>query len=983
MNKFLVKYLLLLAFVLFSNSLLQSQNLINNPGFEDGMNQWWGFGSTDGTGSGTIVSSPVHSGTKALKIEYPGTQNWDFSQGSRIPVSPGEVYDLSCWVKVETYTAGDINNPEGIASFLVTLYDSDYKTLYYVYSPCIFEAKKGDYKLYSSRFLIPPKVKYLQPDFSGQRLCSFYVDDVSLIQVSIESLSGDYSIENDSLKVVVSIPSLSIALTNKKRLKTYTTIPSPLITVNSVEQLNPRSLILHGKLLHANAPDFKVALSLNNRALQIRLIGDGAIALSSDITFPGSIISKSDEYLIIPKATGEILPINNQNAWFDFKTFAAKSTMPFVGVTNLTDGYMVSTDDQWDAGFSIDIPPGQDYCTFHLMNKRSRGTLGYERTIYLNLVDSGYVEMCKWYRQHAESLGYVKTFKQKAVENPNIDKLMGAVDFWAITWDITSEFLDSLKLEGLDKAIWNFNHGWNATGFSKLIDSINSKGFLSGRYDQYCAVYDPPLTGWRSEGFPNDVIVKYDGQLFKCYPEYDRGQTIQGYFTCSTTHLNYCMNHLQDDLSQIHYNSRFIDGELGYNLSECYSDVHPATRKQDAGGRINLLGYIKNDNHLVTGSEEAHDFAFKNVDYGEGTLTIESLPNSEHSWYDPVYSAPQSYIDNNIKPTVRVPLHGLTYHDVHIPTWWTGDGPSRVPDYWDEKNLWNILYGTMPLYMPPSRKYWNDNFENFIDGYHLISTITRNVGYEKMTFHQFITLDHNVQKTTFGNGWNVTVNFGASTYDWEGKTLAPKGFYASDGKGNEVYKLSEQGNIIDWAFANDRIFFNPHGTEIAKNGVRTTGSVFIKNYGEYLLISFIGNQNYVDLNASQLPYNISNIYKAYDWFTGTPVTLTDAGGGWKKLQKTNNKLFYKVTLGTSDFVDNSEFQNLRLFPNPIKDILNITSSKMIKEVQISNLLGLKIYTSANTGEELLLNLSQFRQGIYLCKIIFGNGDSVTRKIIIK
>ena len=30
-------------------------------------------------------------------------------------------------------------------------------------------------------------------------------------------------------------------------------------------------------------------------------------------------------------------------------------------------------------------------------------------------------------------LGYVKTLSQKLSENPNIDKLIGAVDFWAIT----------------------------------------------------------------------------------------------------------------------------------------------------------------------------------------------------------------------------------------------------------------------------------------------------------------------------------------------------------------------------------------------------------------------------------------------------------------------------------------------------------------------------------------------------------------------
>jgi hypothetical protein len=189
MKKCLIKLLIIATFVILSDSLLKSQNLIDNPGFEDGMNHWWGFGSTEGTGSGTIVSSPVHSGTKALKIDYPDNQNWDFSPGSRISVEPGQIFDISCWAKTEAYSAG------GQAQFCVIMYDSDYNTLFWNYSPCIFDAKQGDYKLYTSKFMVPSKVKYIQPDFNGWRSCTIYIDDVSLTLNPVSSLSGDYSIE--------------------------------------------------------------------------------------------------------------------------------------------------------------------------------------------------------------------------------------------------------------------------------------------------------------------------------------------------------------------------------------------------------------------------------------------------------------------------------------------------------------------------------------------------------------------------------------------------------------------------------------------------------------------------------------------------------------------------------------------------------------------------------------------------------------------
>jgi hypothetical protein len=296
MEKFLIKYLLLLAFILFSNSLLQSQNLINNPGFEDGINQWLGFWSRDGAGNGSIISTPVHSGTKAVKIIYPGAQDWAFSTGSRFTVSPGQIYDISCWAKTDTI----IN---GRAQFSVILYDSDNNVLDWTYSPLIFDAQKGDYKLYSSRFMVPAKVKYIEPKLIGWNPCSLYADDFSLILSPIQSLYGDYSIENTSIKAMVHIPFLSMMLTNKTSLKIYNIESSPIMTVDSVQQISPQSIVLHGKLLNETTPHFDMALSLDNKALRINLGGDSLIALNSGIIFPGSIFSKSNEYMIIPRGT--------------------------------------------------------------------------------------------------------------------------------------------------------------------------------------------------------------------------------------------------------------------------------------------------------------------------------------------------------------------------------------------------------------------------------------------------------------------------------------------------------------------------------------------------------------------------------------------------------------------------------------------------------------------------------------------------------
>ncbi|MFF8815191.1 chitinase [Streptomyces pactum] len=67
-------------------------NLARNPGFETGLDGW-----TCSGGSGTTVSSPVHSGTSALKAAPAGTDQALCSQ--TVSVQPNSDYKLSGWVQ--------------------------------------------------------------------------------------------------------------------------------------------------------------------------------------------------------------------------------------------------------------------------------------------------------------------------------------------------------------------------------------------------------------------------------------------------------------------------------------------------------------------------------------------------------------------------------------------------------------------------------------------------------------------------------------------------------------------------------------------------------------------------------------------------------------------------------------------------------------------------------------------------------------------
>ncbi|NUS11086.1 MAG: carbohydrate-binding protein CenC [Streptomyces sp.] len=67
-------------------------NLVANPGFESGLSNWACTG-----GSGTAVSSPVHSGTSALKATPSGLDNAQCTQ--TVSVQPNSQYTLSAYVQ--------------------------------------------------------------------------------------------------------------------------------------------------------------------------------------------------------------------------------------------------------------------------------------------------------------------------------------------------------------------------------------------------------------------------------------------------------------------------------------------------------------------------------------------------------------------------------------------------------------------------------------------------------------------------------------------------------------------------------------------------------------------------------------------------------------------------------------------------------------------------------------------------------------------
>lgn len=85
-------------------------------------------------------------------------------------------------------------------------------------------------------------------------------------------------------------------------------------------------------------------------------------------------------------------------------------------------------------------------------------------------------------------------------------------------------------------------------------------------------------------------------------------------------------------------------------------------------------------------------------------------------------------------------------------------------------------------------------------------------------------------------------------------------------------------------------------------------------------------------------------------------------------------LFNNVILETADFINDKKIQ---VYPNPVKDILNINTSVSIKSVEIFSLSGVKVKESNSSK----VDLSKLPTGNYIVKITDEKGNINTQKII--
>ena len=173
--------LLLCAAPGFGSAAAAADNVLVNGTFEPGLDGWNSVWARTGEARAEIDSAEPHGGRQAVRIVHTGARDWSFAQERRVPVKPGDIYEMRGWVRVEG---------EGRATLGVVLYGAENKVLDWSYGGRSTSATKGWHEL-CTRFVIPPDAAEVWPRLIGDGPSTVGFDDVTLVRsASLAELRG-------------------------------------------------------------------------------------------------------------------------------------------------------------------------------------------------------------------------------------------------------------------------------------------------------------------------------------------------------------------------------------------------------------------------------------------------------------------------------------------------------------------------------------------------------------------------------------------------------------------------------------------------------------------------------------------------------------------------------------------------------------------------------------------------------------------------
>lgn len=592
------------------------------------------------------------------------------------------------------------------------------------------------------------------------------------------------------------------------------------VKVKSVKQENG-SLHLY---LEAAFP-FEAFVSLSaDSGVQFELKAKGKTPMTEFDYPPAFTTENKDYYLLYTDGEGLLLPVDdtryplgNGITYF----CGGGLSMAWMGIVDkqFRSGYMAILETPYDAALRT-IRQEDGLVTFKPVWLSSMETFSYNRRITYHFFDQGgYVAQCKKYRDYIWKKNGVVTLKEKQRRFPAIEKMVGAphVYVWETGRDIS--MARDMKESGVDKALflWDANHQpYPVVGYDTKLKEL---GYATGGYELFSDLHKRDTTYYDFDWNGSDRFrhAVYPGLFNRLAARKKDGTTYSnrfGTYACPAAMAEQVERKVSRKLKDYPHECYFVDVYQANGLYECYSKKHSVTREGYANALNRNLKYLE-DQGLYVGGEWGADFAVPHSVYVHGMMTL------QRTWFDSeiekkgtIYyygswknnscpsimvgtrTATPTYLKYSINEATRVPLYELVYHDAVVTSWRWEDGNQHYPEIWWKKDLFNMLYGSAPLWNL-NRNRWDEFKETFRESYENVCPWLQKIAYDELVSHSFVTSDGKIQRSEFSSGQSIVVNFSDSDYDYEGQTVKSRSYLINAQSDKQVFAILHSETMSD------------------------------------------------------------------------------------------------------------------------------------------------------------------------------------------
>jgi hypothetical protein len=510
------------------------------------------------------------------------------------------------------------------------------------------------------------------------------------------------------------------------------------------------------------------------------------------LNWPAAVDAHDVDYTLLSNGRGTLLPRNWPKEYYPIRTITPEGkiaasdhsllqshvieswSMSWWGFQKRKSAAMVIIETPDDASYQFSHPAGGPT----VVGPQWRAQLnrfGYLRTCRMTFfADGNYVQMAKRYREYVKETGLFVSLKEKIARTPAVADLFGipqtrvsilrnlvstsdrydtkdvAKNYSLTTFDERVRQLRELKAKGIDRLLvyvsgwphlgYDRQHpdplpppeaagGWD--GMKRLTDACRELGYQVIFHDQYRDYYlDAPSYNEQFAVHEEDARVppqQFPGSRF--------GDSKQGQIPL--------MRHW-DGGPQAYLNARF---QLGHLLKNYQLFFDHGIKTQ--GIYIDVIGYVPpdqdfNPEHPTTHTDAMHGQILM-MNWSRQNLGIVAT-EAGADWVIP-------YVDvinqsGGGSKAVLVPLYQLVYHDAVITSFGARDQKTL---------LQGILYGGQPEWpIGPVDERSTALMRQMM-------ALHKRVGMLEMTRHEFLDANYRKERTTFGDGTTVTVDWDSNS----------------------------------------------------------------------------------------------------------------------------------------------------------------------------------------------------------------------------